>query len=76
VRRAGNAADVGHVTPKMLRKTLATAYADAQVERHVAASITGDLPTVYDKHYGKTRRDRLERESAVKRLLYSGDGAK
>ena len=55
-RRAGIAAGIGHVTPEMLRKSLATAYADARVERRVAASITGHSPAVYDNHYAKAHR--------------------
>jgi integrase len=55
-REQGIAAGIGHVTPEMLRKSLATAYADARVERRVAASITGHSPAVYDNHYAKAHR--------------------
>jgi integrase len=74
VRRAGKAAGLGHVTPKMLRTTVATAYAKAGVDRDEAAAITGHSTAVYDKHYVKPHRDRIERENAVKRLLKSGYG--
>jgi integrase len=74
-RRAARAAGIGHVTPKMLRTSLTTAYANAGVEEHVAASFTGHSPVVYCDHYVKPHRDRIERENAMKRLLESGYGA-
>jgi integrase len=75
VRRAAQAAKVGHVTPQVLRRSVATAYAEADgVSDHVAANITGHSVAVYHAHYVKPHRDRLERKNAVKRLLDSGYG--
>jgi integrase len=73
-RRAAKAAGVGHITPKTLRTSLATAYAEADVDEHVAASFTGHTPIVYREHYVRPHRDQRERENAVKRLLDSGYG--
>jgi hypothetical protein len=59
----------------MLRRSVATAYAEADVPPHVAASITGHSPAVYHAHYVKPHRDQLEREQALARLLDYGYGA-
>jgi integrase len=69
------AANVGHVTPQMLRRTVATAYAEATVPAHAAASVTGHSVAVYQTAYVKAHRDRMERENALKRLLDSGYGS-
>ena len=44
IRNAAAAAGVGHVTPQVLRRSVATAYAEATVPGHIAASITGHSP--------------------------------
>jgi len=74
IREAAKTAKVGHVTPKMLRGSNATAYAEANVPAHVAASITGHSVRVYLANYVKPHRDRLEREQALERLLGHGYG--
>jgi integrase len=75
IRDAGHAAGVGHVTPKVLRRSVATAYAEADVPAHVAASVTGHSVAVYQTAYVKAHRDRQERENALERLIAHGYGA-
>jgi integrase len=74
VRNAAKAAGIGPVTPRILRRSIATAFAEATVPAHVAASLTGHSPAVYNAHYVKPHRDRMERENALKRLLSFGYG--
>jgi integrase len=74
VRNAAKAAGIGHVTPRTLRRSIATAYAEATVPAHVAVSVTGHSPAVYNAHYVKPHRDRMERENALKQLLAFGYG--
>jgi integrase len=75
IREAGYAAGVGHVTPQVLRRSVATAYAEADVPAHVAASVTGHSVVVYQAAYVKAHRDRKERENALERLMNHGYGA-
>jgi integrase len=75
IREAAKAAGIGHVTPQVMRRSIATAFAEAGVPGHVAASITGHSPAVYHAHYVKPHLDRQERESALERLLDHGYGA-
>jgi integrase len=80
IREASDAAGIGHVTPHVLRRSIATAFAEASVPGHVAASvpghvaasITGHSPQVYHQHYVKPHLD--QRASALERLLDFGYG--
>jgi len=74
IRRAAAAAGVGHVTPQVLRRSVSTAYAEANVPGHIAASITGHSPAIYHAHYVKPHLDQQEREQALERLLDFGYG--
>jgi integrase len=74
IRNAGRAAGIRHVTPQMLRRSIATAYAEATVPPHVAANVTGHSAAVYQAHYVKPHRDRVERDNALNQLLSFGYG--
>lgn len=75
IRNAAWDAGIGRVTPQVLRRSVATAYAEATVSGHIAASITGHSPAVYHQHYVKPHLDQQEREQALQRLLDYGYGA-
>jgi integrase len=64
IRTAAAAAGIAHVTPQVLRRSVVTAYAEATVPSHVAASITGHSPAFYHQHYVKPHLDQQEREQA------------
>jgi integrase len=74
IREGAKAVGIGHVTPQVLRRSIATAFAEAGVPGHVAASITGHSPAVYHAHYVKLHLDQQEREGALGRLLNFGYG--
>jgi integrase/recombinase XerD len=75
VTRAGEKAGLGHVTPQVLRRSVATATAHAKLPVVVAAAMTGHSPAVYDKHYAKPFRDEEERAKVRESLASIGFGA-
>ena len=62
VTRAATQAGLGHVTPQVLRRSVATLTAHARVPTVIAAAMTGHSPRVYDEHYAKPFRDAEERK--------------
>ena len=75
VTRAAEKAGLGHVTPQVLRRSVATATAHAKLPAVVAAAMTGHSPAVYDKHYAKPFRDEEERAKVRESLASIGFGA-
>ena len=76
VARAAKKAKLGHVTPQVLRRSVATATAHARVPVVVAAAMTGHSPAVYDAHYAKPFRDADERARVRDSLASIGFGSR
>jgi integrase len=74
VLAAGKRADLGHVTAQTLRRSVATATAQANVPVVVAAAMTGHSPAVYSEHYARPFRDAEERERVRLSLASIGFG--
>jgi integrase len=71
---AATKARLGHVTPQVLRRSVATATAHAKLPVVVASALTGHSPQVYDKHYAKPFRDAEERAKVRESLASIGFG--
>jgi integrase len=74
VLAAATRAGLGHVTAQTLRRSVATATAQARVPVVVAAAMTGHSPAVYSEHYARPFRDAEEREKVRKSLASIGFG--
>jgi integrase len=74
VTRSAKKAGLGHVTPQVLRRSVATATAHAKLPVVVAAAMTGHSPAVYDAHYAKPFRDEEERAKVRNSLASIGFG--
>jgi integrase len=74
VTRSAKKAGLGHVTPQVLRRSVATATAHAKLPVVVAAAMTGHSPAVYDAHYAKPSRDEEERAKVRNSLASIGFG--
>jgi integrase len=72
---AATRAGLGHVTAQTLRRSVATATAQARVPVVVAAAMTGHSPAVYSEHYARPFRDAEEREKVRKSLASIGFGS-
>jgi integrase len=72
--KAAEKAGLGHVTPQVLRRSVATATAHAKLPVIVAAAMCGHSPQVYDKHYAKPFRDAQERANVRESLASIGFG--
>jgi hypothetical protein len=75
VLAAAKRAGVGHVTAQTLRRSVATATAQANVPVVVAAAMTGHGPAVYSEHYARPFRDAEERERVRLSLASIGFGS-
>ena len=75
VTRAARQAGLGHVTPQVLRRSVATLTAHARVPTVIAAAMTGHSPRVYDEHYAKPFRDAEERNRIRESLASVGLGS-
>ena len=65
----------GTIGPQVLRRSAATIWASAGVQREVGAQMLGHAPEVWDANYVTPFRDAAEREAAKERLLRIGFGA-
>lgn len=62
------------VTPKTLRRTTATIFAEARIPKHKAARMLGHSEEVYDECYVQCYEDEQEREELIERLGLLGFG--
>lgn len=76
VIRAAKQAGLGHVTPQVLRRSVATLTAHARVPTVIAAAMTGHSARVYDEHYAKPFRDAEERARVRDSLASIGFGSR
>ena len=74
IREAGEMANLGHVTPHVLRRTTGTALSEARVPEAAAAAIMGHSLEVFHGTYVKAHRDALERDLARDALVELGLG--
>jgi len=75
ITRAAERAGLGHVTPQVLRRSVATLTAHARLPVVIAAAMTGHSPRVYDEHYAKPFRDAEERNRIRESLASVGLGS-
>ena len=74
VTAAASKAGLGKVSAQDLRRSAATATAQARVPVVVAAALTGHSPQVYDAYYAKPFRDAEERDRVRSSLASIGFG--
>jgi integrase len=74
IERAGERARLGRVTPRVLRRTLATMLANVGGDPADAAEQLGHSVEVYERAYLKPRRDKQARERMRNKLTGSGYG--
>jgi integrase/recombinase XerD len=74
IRKAGERARLGNVTPHVLRRTLGTALSEAGVPVAAAAAILGHSVEVNHSTYVKAHRDAIERDRARDALVELGLG--
>jgi integrase len=74
IREAGQDAQLGHVTPHVLRRTTGTALSEARVPEAAAAAMMGHAVEVFHGTYVKAHRDALERDRAREALVELGLG--
>ena len=74
IRDAGERANLGRVTPQVLRRTTGTALSEARVPEAAAAAMMGHSLEVFHGTYVKAHRDALERDRARDALVELGLG--
>ena len=67
-------AGLGNVGPQVLRRSAASIWASAGIQREVGAQMLGHAPEVWDEHYVTPFRDKAERAEFRERSLKAGFG--
>lgn len=76
IREAADAAGVGHVTPRIMRRSLGTIMSEANIAVGPSAASMGHSNEVNQAECVQARRDRLEREQVRDRLASTKDARK